>query len=53
MRFKVVGTIEDRSGLSDEMADLCEKLPIHIVVEGEVDSTTAVQPTKTKHAKRE
>lgn len=33
VKFKVVGTLEDRSGLSDEMADLCEKLPIYIVVD--------------------
>lgn len=53
VKFKVVGTLEDRSGLSDEMADLCEKLPIYIVVEGEVDSTqAAVQPTKTALGKR-
>lgn len=53
VKFKVVGTLEDRSGLSDEMADLCEKLPIYIVVEGEVDSTqAALQPTKTAPGKR-
>ena len=52
MKLKVVGTLEDRSELSDEMADLCEKLPIYVVVEGEVDSTTAVQPRKTELAKR-
>ena len=53
VKFKVAGTLEDRSGLSDEMADLCEKLPIYIVVEGEVDSTqTALQPTKTEPGKR-
>jgi len=34
------------------MADLCEKLPIYVVVEGEVDSATAVQPRKTEPAKR-
>ena len=30
--FKKVGTIDDRSELSDEMADLCKKLPIYRVV---------------------
>jgi len=52
LKLKVVGTLEDRSELSDEMADLCEKIPIYVVVEGEVDSTTAVKPTKTEPAKR-
>jgi len=54
LKLKVVGTLEDRSELSDEMADLCENLLIYVVVEGEpeVDSTTAVQPTKTVPAKR-
>jgi len=52
VKLKVVGTLEDRSELSDEMKDLCEKLPIYVVVEGEVDSTTAVQPTKAEPAKR-
>ena len=28
LTFKKVGTIDDRSELSDEMADLCKKLPI-------------------------
>ena len=34
LKFKVVGTLDDngRDDLSDEMADLCAKLPIHIVV---------------------
>ena len=54
LKLKVVGTLQDRSELSDEMADLCENLPIYVVVEGEleVDSTTAVQPTTTVPAKR-
>jgi len=52
VKLKVVGTLEDRSGLSDEMANLCEKLPVYVVVEGEVDSTTAVQPRKTELATR-
>lgn len=52
VKLKVVGTLKDRSKLSDEMTDLCEKLPIYFVVEGEVDSTAAVQPTKTLPARR-
>ncbi|XP_078378480.1 uncharacterized protein LOC144661548 [Oculina patagonica] len=43
--LKVIGTLEDRSELSDEMADLCAKLPIYVVAEGELDSTDMVQPT--------
>ena len=30
----VVGELEDRSGLSAEMADLCESLPIYVVTDG-------------------
>lgn len=29
--YEVVGTLDDRSSLSDEMADLCSKLPIYRV----------------------
>jgi len=53
VKLKVVGTLGDRSELSDEMADICEKLPIYVVVEGEEeDTTTAVQSAKTEPAKR-
>jgi len=54
LKLKVVGTLQDRSELSDEMVDLCKNLPIYVMVEGEpeVDATTAVQPTKTVPAKR-
>ena len=52
MKLKVVGTLGDRSELSDKMRDVCEKLPIYVVVEGEVDSTTVIQPQKTEPAKR-
>lgn len=37
---------------TDEMADLCEKLPIYFVEEGEDDSTAVAQPTKTVPGKR-
>ena len=30
----VVGELEDRSGLSTEMADLCVNLPIYVVTDG-------------------
>ena len=52
MKLKIVETLEDRSELSDEMADLCEKLPIYAVVEGEEDSSAVAQPTKTEPRKR-
>ena len=52
MKLKIVGTLEDRSELSDEMADLCEGIPIYFVVEGEEDSTAVAQPTKTVPGKR-
>ena len=52
LKLKSVGTLEDRSELSDEMADLCEEIPIHFVVEGEEDSTAVAQPTKTVPVKR-
>ena len=52
MRLKIVGTVEDLSKLSDEMADLCEKLPIYVVVEGEEDSAAVAQPTETVPGKR-
>ena len=52
MKLKLVGTLEDRSGLSDEMTDLCEKLPIYVVVVGEADSTAVVKPKKTVPANR-
>ena len=52
VKLKMVGTLEDRSELSDEMADLCEKLPIYVVEEGEVDSTDVAQPAKTVPGKR-
>ena len=46
VKLRVVGTLEDRSELSDEMADLCENLPIYVVVEGEEDSTAFVTRSK-------
>ena len=52
MKLKVIGNLEDRSRLSDEMADLCAKLPIYVVVEGELDSTDMVQSTNKAPAKR-
>ncbi|KAJ7371199.1 hypothetical protein OS493_027313 [Desmophyllum pertusum] len=52
VKVKVVGTIEDRSHLIDEMADLCAKLPIYLVTAGELDTTNAVQPTNKGPPKR-
>ena len=37
VKLKVVSTIDDRSDMSDEMANLCAKLPIYEVTEGEVN----------------
>lgn len=54
VKLKVIGTLEDRSHLSDEMANLCAKLPIYVVVEGELGTTDKVQTTrKTALVKRE
>ena len=54
MKLKIVGTVADLSELSDKMADLCEKLPIYVVVEGEQEDSAAVaQPTETVSGKRE
>ena len=47
MKLKVIGTLDDRSRLSEEMADMCSKLPIYVVVEGELDSTD-MAPAKRK-----
>ena len=33
-QMTVVGELEDRSGLSAEMADLCVNLPIYVVTDG-------------------
>ena len=52
VKLKVVGTLEDRSELSDEMEDLCAELPIYFVVEGKAHSTAVVQRMKTVPAKR-
>jgi len=35
VKFKKEGSLDDRSELSDEMADLCKKLPIYQVVEAD------------------
>ena len=41
LKFKVVGTLDDnaRGDLSDEMADLCANLPIHVVVKVDREPT--------------
>lgn len=36
INLTVVGTLEDRSELSDEMARLCAKLPVYAMVKGNV-----------------
>ena len=39
----MVRTLEDRSELSDEMAKLCAKLPIYVVVEGDLGQSDVDQ----------
>ena len=46
VKLKVVSTIDDRSDLSDEMANLCANLPIYEVDEGELDLTHLNQNTR-------
>ena len=48
VKLKVVSTIDDRSDLSDEMANLCAKLPIYEVDEGELDLTYLNQETRVE-----
>ena len=43
INLTVVGTLDDRSELSDEMAELCAELPIYIVAEGDVDPSDVDQ----------
>lgn len=45
VKLKVASTLEDRSDLSDEMTNLCAKLPIYRVAEGEVDLSSLNQTT--------
>jgi len=40
-KLKVVGKLSDRSGLSNEMADLCANLTIYQVTEGAVNQNDA------------
>ena len=46
VKLKVVSTIDDRSDLSDEMANLCAKLPLYEVDKGELDLTHMNQETR-------
>ena len=46
IKSKIIGTLNDRSGLSNEMADLCANLPIYRITEGDVsqsDTNDAVE----------
>ena len=48
IKSKIIGKLNDRSGLSNEMADLCANLPIYRVTEGDVnqsDTDDAVEDT--------
>ena len=44
-KFEVVSIFNDRSSLSDEMAQLCAKLPIYLVVK--VDKAPTEKPMET------
>ena len=46
--YEVVGTLDDRSSLSDEMADLCSKLPIYRVKPKSLVLDVEKQDTKRK-----
>lgn len=46
IKSKIIGKLNDRSGLSNEMADLCANLPIYRIAEGDVsqsDTNDAVE----------
>ena len=46
IKSKIIGKLNDRSGLSNEMADLCVNLPIYRITEGDVgqsDTNDAVE----------
>ena len=48
IKSKIIGKLNDRSSLSNEMADLCANLPIYRVTEGDVsqsDTGDAVEDT--------
>ncbi|XP_078342931.1 uncharacterized protein LOC144628669 [Oculina patagonica] len=44
LKFAVEGTIDDRSSLNDEMAQLCAKLPIYLVVKVDRAPTDMDEP---------
>ena len=48
----VKGTVDDRSRLNDEMAELCAKLPIYLVVKVDKAPTDMDQPMDQAPAKR-
>ena len=43
VNLTVVGMLEDRSELNNEMAEICDKLPIYIVAEGDLDPSDVDQ----------
>lgn len=46
LKFKVRGTLDDRSMLNDEMAKLCENLPIYLVVKVDKAPADKDEPAK-------
>ncbi len=50
--FEVAGTLDDRSSLNDEMAQLCAKLPIYLVVKVDRAPTDMDTPMDRTPAKR-
>ncbi|KAL9959514.1 hypothetical protein ACROYT_G032841 [Oculina patagonica] len=52
-KYEVAGTIDDRSSLNDEMAQLCAKLPIYLVVKVDKAPTDMDEPMDRASAKRE
>lgn len=49
VKLKVDGILKDRSGLSKEMVDVCAKLPVYRVTEGDIDlkNTTQMNDAET------
>ena len=44
--YKVIGKLNDRSGLSDEMAELCANQPIYLVRRGDLDQSDTADKVK-------
>ncbi len=51
-KVKVAGTLDDRSKLNDEMAELCAKLPIYLVVKVDKAPTDMDEPVDSAPVQR-